>query len=40
MLDKTKEVTYPQCGEEDLVNIDDDETICEFCDHQYDIEDK
>lgn len=35
-----KETTCPQCGEEDLVDIDDDETICPFCGHQYSIEEE
>ena len=37
-MTNTKETTCPQCGEEDLIDIDDDVTICEYCDFQYDIE--
>lgn len=33
-----KEVTCPECGNEELVDIDDDEILCEECNCQYSIE--
>ena len=32
-----KEVVCPECGNEDCVDVDDTEIICESCNHQYSI---
>ena len=39
-MEHLKSVTCPECDHDDDVDIDDTEIICEYCGHQYSVEEE